>query len=165
MFLLRLNRLINPALACRTSLTAKVASQTDAPSKRAEFYKKIARGIKISKALYANEYNDIFRLCDRSQPTESRKIFFRQRLHFQNLRFYLCGMLLYRGTYQERRRDRPCDALATSSNVKVLIPVLRRSFGSVSEEDKSKRCLAAAAVYALLTCRGGFFYALPVRDS
>jgi hypothetical protein len=74
-------------------------------------------------------------------------------------------MLLYRGTYQERRRDRPCDALATSSNVKVLIPVLRRGFGQSSEEDKSKRCLAAVAVYALLTCREGFFYALPVRDS
>ena len=74
-------------------------------------------------------------------------------------------MLLYRGTYQERRRDRPYDALATSSNVKVLIPVLRCSLGYVSEEDKSKRCLAAAAAYALLTCREGFFYALPVRDS
>ena len=81
------------------------------------------------------------------------------------MRFYLCGMLLYRGTYQERRRDRPCDALATSSNAKVLIPVLKRGFGLVLEEDKSTRCLAAATVYALLTCREGFFYALSVRDS
>lgn len=67
-------------------------------------------------------------------------------------------MLLYRSTYQERRRDRPCDALATSSNAKVLIPVLRCGFGQVSGEDKSTLMpFAVATAVALLTCREGFF--------
>ena len=58
MFLLRLNKRVNAAFALRISLTAKATFYIRVGEEKAEFYNKIARGISISKALYANEYSE-----------------------------------------------------------------------------------------------------------
>jgi hypothetical protein len=61
MFLIRLNKLVSPAIAYRTGLTARGWLYSKVRERSAEFCDKIASGFSSNKALYANEYSELFR--------------------------------------------------------------------------------------------------------
>jgi hypothetical protein len=67
MFLLRLNKRVNPAFVACTSLIVNAYIIALLLGVRAEFYNKIAKSVSNSNALYANGYNDEFRRAKRRE--------------------------------------------------------------------------------------------------